>query len=193
MIDISMKLEKNHEVWKWLESQNNKLISTGHIGTHIDVYNKSEIPEIYIKTKGILIDCTSYNLDDEIGIETLKNKNIEKGDFVIFKTNIQEKYPYGSEVYIKSHNQLSWELINYLTYKEVSFIGIDCAGIRRGKEHFEADIKCEENNTYIIENLDLRNLTNDNSKKFLIYTIWIDNPLSTGLATRVFVDYIGRD
>jgi len=96
-------------------------------------------------------------------------------------------------VFIKSHNQLSWELINYLTYKEVSFIGIDCAGIRRGKEHFEADIKCEENNTYIIENLDLRNLTNDNSKKFLIYTIWIDNPLSTGLATRVFVDYIGRD
>lgn len=188
MIDISIKLERDHEVWEWVKSQSNKLITAGHVGTHIDAYNKSEIPQDYIRTNGVLVDCSSYDLDEEIGIEALENIDIKRNDFVIFKTNIQSNNPYGSEIYINKHNQLSWELIDYLLDKKVRFIGIDCAGIRRGKEHFKADIKGEENKTYIVENLDLSKIDYCNGHRFDVYTIWIDNPISTGLATRVFVE-----
>lgn len=188
MIDISIKLKRDHKVWDWLKSQNNKLISQGHIGTHIDVYKKSDISEDYIKTKGILIDCSNYSLNEEIDLDILENITIRQNDFVMFKTNIQENNPYGSDVYINNHYQLSWALIDFLINKNVSFIGIDCAGIRRGKEHFQADIKAEENKTYIIENLDLSKLKYNNGNKFDVYTIWINNPLSTGLATRVLVE-----
>jgi len=190
MIDITIKLDNNHKVWKWLESQENKLVNAGHVGTHIDVYKKSNIPLEYFKTMGVLIDCTNYGLDEEIGIKALKNIEIEDNSFVIFKTNIQIKYPYGSDIYVKQHPELSWELITYLLEKKVCFIGIDCAGIRRGKEHIKADVKSEENSTYVIENLDLSNLNIKTGNKFNVYTMWIENPFATGLATRVLVDVI---
>ncbi|HSQ87413.1 cyclase family protein [Romboutsia sp.] len=189
MIDISLKLERTNNVWNWLKSQENKLISAGHIGTHIDVYNKSEIPENYIKSRGVIIDCSNYRLDEEICMECIQGKEINNGDFIIFKTNIGEKYPYGSDIYIKNHHQLSLELIDYLINKKVHFIGIDCAGIRRGKEHFEADIKCENNNVYVVENLDLSQVTYY-EKEISVYTIWINNPIVTGLATRVLIYFM---
>ncbi|MBF8983404.1 cyclase family protein [Lutibacter sp. B2] len=190
MINITMKLDRNHEVWKWLESQENKLMNAGHVGTHIDVYKKSNVPIEYFKTKGILIDCTNYDLDEEIGLEVLKGVEIEGEEdiFIIFKTNIQSKYAYGSEIYVNQHHELSWELINFLLDKKVCFIGIDCAGIRRGKEHFQADIKSEENKTYIIENLDLSKLNLKTGDQFHVYTMWIENPFATGLSTRVLAD-----
>lgn len=191
MIEISLKVDKESPAWQWLKSQENKLISAGHIGTHIDVYNKSEVPESYMKTKGVLVDCTKYDLDEEIGMEVLKEKKIEEGNFVLFNTGIQNENPYGSDVYINRHHQLSFELIDYLLSKKVSFIGIDCAGVRRGKEHFEADIKCESNNTYVIENLDFSRLTDKSNDNFDVYTVWINNPLATGLHTRVFANYKG--
>lgn len=187
MIDISIKLERDNKVWEWVKSQSNKLITAGHVGTHIDVYNKSDVPEEYIRTEGVLVDCSNYDLDEEIGMEVLENVNIKSNDFVIFKTNIQSNNPYGSEIYINKHHQLSWELIDYLLDKKVWFIGIDCAGIRRGKEHFKADIKGEKNKTYIVENLDLSKIDYCNGCRFDVYTIWINNPISTGLSTRVFV------
>lgn len=190
MIDITMKLDRNHEVWKWLESQENKLMNAGHVGTHIDVYKKSNVPIDYFKNSGVLIDCTNYDLDEEIGLEVLKELEIEgeEDTFVIFKTNIQSKYAYGSDIYVNQHHELSWELINFLLDKKVCFIAIDCAGIRRGKEHFQADIKSEENKTYIIENLDLSKLNLNTGDKFHVYTMWIENPFATGLPTRVLVD-----
>ncbi|MGB5824380.1 MAG: cyclase family protein [Proteocatella sp.] len=191
MIDISLKLERNNVVWNWLKSQENKLISSGHIGTHIDVYNKSEVPESYIKSRGVIVDCSKYGLDKEIGMESIKDKIINSGDFVIFKTNIGEEHPYGSEAYVKSHHQLSMDLIDCLIGKKVNFIGIDCAGIRRGKEHFEADIKCENNNVYVVENLDLSKLVHY-SKEINVYAIWINNPFATGLATRVLIDFMEK-
>jgi len=189
MIDVTIKLDNNHTVWKWLESQENKLLNAGHVGTHIDVYKKSSVPIEYFKAKGVLIDCTNYGLDEEVGIEVLKDIEIDENSFVIFKTNIQIKYPYGSDIYIKQHHELSWELITYLLKKKVWFIGIDSAGIRRGKEHFQADVKAEENNTYIIENLDLSKLNVTTGNKFNVYTMWIENPFATGLATRVLIEF----
>jgi kynurenine formamidase len=190
MIDITLKLDENNEVWKCLESEENKLMKAGHIGTHIDVYKKSNIPLEYFKTKGVLIDCTNYDLDREIGLEVLENIEITKGRFVIFKTNTPIKDTYGSDSYFKHHPQISWELIDYLLERKVYFIGINCAGIRSGKEHIKADIKAEENNAYIIENLDLSKLNGKIEDEFDVYTMWIENPFSTGLSTRVLVDII---
>ncbi|MGL5650069.1 MAG: cyclase family protein [Clostridium sp.] len=188
MIDISLKIEKENKVWEWFKTQENKLISAGHIGTHIDVYKKSEIPESYMKSRGIIVDCTKYSKDEEIGLEAIvSSNNIKEGDFIIFKTNIGEKYPYGSDVYVHNHNQLSDELIDYLINKSVNFIGIDCAGIRRGKEHFKADVKCEENGVYVVENLDLSKVSIYN-KGLTTYTVWIDNPFATGLSTKVLIE-----
>ena len=189
MIDITMKLDRKHKVWKWLECQENKLINADHVGTHIDVYKKSNVPIDQFSTKGVSIDCPNYELDEEIGLEVLKELEIEWEEdiFVIFQTNIQSKYAYGSEMYVNQHHELSWELINFLLDKKVCFIGIDCTGIRRGKEHFQADIKSEENKTYIIENLDLSKLNLKTGDQFYVYTMWIENPFATGLATRVLV------
>lgn len=187
MIDISIKLKTDHEVWDMLKSQSNALLSAGHIGTHIDVYMKSEIPEEYMERNGVIVDCTNYDKQNQIGLEVLDGIIIDNNDFVIFKTDIQKNHPYGSDIYINSHHQLSWEVIDHLISKKVSFIGIDCAGVRRGKEHYQADVKCEKNKSFIIENLDLSNLKSYNGERFLVYTIWINNPLSTGLSTRVLV------
>lgn len=184
MIDLTIKLGEEHRVWNWLTAQDHKLINAGHIGTHIDVYEKSNIPIEYFETTGLLIDCSDYKPDEEIGLEILKNICIPQNSFVIFKTEIQNKSPYGSNKYINEHHELSWELIDYLLDRKVRFIGIDCAGIRRGKEHFLADIKAENNLTFIVENLDLTALTTNN---FTVYTMWIDNPFSTGLSARVLV------
>lgn len=187
MIDISLKIEKDNKVWDWFKTQENKLISAGHIGTHIDVYKRSEVPTSYMESRGIVLDCTKYSRDVEIGLEVLSLVDIKKGDFVIFKTNIGEKYPYGSDVYVHNHNQLSDELIDYLINKKVNFIGIDCAGIRRGKEHFKADVRCEENGVYVVENLDVSKINNYN-KGLKTYTVWIDNLFATGLSTRVLIE-----
>ncbi|MCT4508224.1 MAG: cyclase family protein [Tepidibacter sp.] len=190
MVDITLGLDKNNKIWNLLEDEENKLMKAGHIGTHIDVYKKSNIPLEYFKTKGVLINCTNYCIDSEVGMEVLKNKEITEGSFVIFKTSIQVNYSYGSDIYMNQHPELSWELINYLLDKNVNFIGIDCAGIRIGKEHIKADIKAEENSTYVIENLDLSKLNGTIEDEFDVYTMWIENPFSTGLSTRVLVDIL---
>lgn len=185
MFEISLKIDKNHEVWSWVK--NNNLLSLGHIGTHIDVYNKSEIDENKMKTEGVVINCKNYQLNSEIGLEVIENKNIKKGDFIIFKTGIQNKYPYGSKEYLENHPELSCDLINWLLEKKVSFIGIDCAGIKRGENHIKVDKLCEENGCYVIENLDSRKLEKVLEERVNILTVWIENPILTGLATRVFI------
>lgn len=192
IIDATLKLEKNHKVWKWLNTQENKLITAGHVGTHIDVYKKTIVPLEYFKTKGILIDCSKYGVDDEIGIEILNGLEIKENSFVMFRTNIQAKYEYGSDFYVKNHNQLEWDLIDYLIGKKVAFIGIDAAGIRRDKEHFIADVKAEKNGVYIVENLDLSEVKAASNEMFDTFTMWIEKPNSTGLSTRVIIDENGE-
>lgn len=186
MIEISMKILDNNKVWDFIRKNENPLMMSGHVGTHLDVYNKSEIPEEYIKRRGVLIDCRNYKYNDEIGLEILKGYEIKKGDFIIFYTDIQKISEYGEEIYIKEHHQLSWELIEKLLELEVSFIGIDCAGIRRGKEHIVADKKCEEKKVFVIENLDSKSLEKI-EKVVETLIIWHRTPLLTGLPARVFV------
>lgn len=187
MFEISLKIDRDHKVWEMLASNKNMLLTSGHVGTHIDVYEKTEIPEEYSKCDGVLIDCTNYSLGREIGMEAIKEVDIKKKDFVIFKTGVPKENPYGSENYLKNHQELSWELIDYLLKREVAFIGIDCAGIRRGEEHYKADVKCEKNKTYVVENLSSERLNQLSFNEFKVFTVWIDNPIATGLSTKIFL------
>lgn len=186
IIDLTTKV--NEELLEpWLEKQENKHIAMGHVGTHLDSYLKSNIPMEYFKRNGILIDVSEFCEKREVNLKDIENYNIQSGDFVLFKTNRINKI-YGTKEYFYNHPTLSNEVINELCRKKISFIGIDAAGIRRGEEHRDADVFCEKNNIYVIENLsNLDKISNDN---FTIYTMWLDDNISTGLKCRVIYESI---
>lgn len=128
---------------------NEKKIFTGHLGTHFDVMNK-DFPLDYIERKGYVFDVRNL---DEVGIKNIDLSKIEPNMFIGFYTGFIDKERYGSREYFSTHPQLSNELIDRLLDLKVSIIGIDCAGIRRGKEHTPTDQKCAEQDCFVVENL----------------------------------------
>ena len=111
-------------------------------------------------------------------------EKIRFGDFVIFYTGFLEKAGYGTKEYFQAHPQLSNNLIEKWLDKKVSIIGIDCAGIRRGKEHTPMDQYCADHNAFVVENLDnLESLLMQN--EFTINTYPMKFSEMTGLPCRV--------
>ena len=150
----------------------------GHLGTHFDVMNK-EFPLSYLERNGVIFDVRGI---DEI--EVIDLEKIRSGDFVIFYTGFLEKAGYGTKEYFQAHPQLSNNLIEKLLDKKVSIIGIDCAGIRRGKEHTPMDQYCADHNAFVVENLDnLESLLMQN--EFTINTYPMKFSEMTGLPCRV--------
>lgn len=123
----------------------------GHLGTHFDVMDK-EFPLDYTETQAVLFDV-SHVKDREIDVEDLDFSRIGKGMFVALYTGFIEKEGYGTAVYFQEHPLLSYALIDALIAKEIAIIGVDFAGIRRGREHPPADQKCADNGVFVIENL----------------------------------------
>ena len=78
---------------------------------------------------------------------------VEADMFVGFRTGYIEQVPYGTPRYFKEHPQLSPELIDTLLRRQISIIGIDCAGIRRTPEHVPTDQRCADHGVFVIENL----------------------------------------
>lgn len=185
IIDLTTRVERQ-QIEQWLNKQENRHIATGHIGTHLDTYCKTDIPLEYFRCKGILIDVSDFCETRAVTLEDLEDVNIEANSFVLFRTARIERYNYGSIEYFFDHPQLSHELIEWLTKQRIRFIGIDCAGIRRGTEHAPADILCEQHGVYVIENL--CNLQQLKTKDFTVYTMWLDDPEMTGLKCRVIAD-----
>lgn len=62
----------------------------GHIGTHLDTYEKSKIPLEYCKSSGILFDVRGIA---EVTLEDVDTSSIQTGDFVIFRTGRIEESP----------------------------------------------------------------------------------------------------
>ena len=150
-IDITLKI--TNEI---LESQK-KIVDDslrGHIGTHFDVMDK-EFPLDYTSRKGIVFDVSGVK-DRDIDISDIDLDKIESDTFVAFYTGYCDAVPYGKGDYFKKHPQLSFELIDALLDMGVSIIGVDFAGVRRGKEHTPTDQKCADKNVFVVENL--RNL-----------------------------------
>ncbi len=141
---ISEKLKR------WRDSQDAR--QAAHVGTHIDVYNHTMLEDEFKCVRGVVMDVRGIQ---EIGVEDLKGVELLKGDFAILRTGYMEKYGYGSESYfdLEGAPHLKTELVDYLIFKGVKFIGIDFHSIQLGAEHRKIDIYCEERGTYVVENL----------------------------------------
>lgn len=182
-VDLTTVVSPNSPLMSWANAQDNPYAAMGHIGTHLDTYEKSNIPLAYFKSEGILFDVRTYA---EVTPEDIDFDQIREGDFVIFRTGRMEKHPYGAPEYFADHPQLSHQLIQKLTEKKIRFIGVDCPGIRRNGEHESADRLCEQHGIYVIDNL--KNLPDILSPRFTVYTMWLEDAAMTGLRCRVIAD-----
>ena len=128
---------------------NEKKALTGHLGTHFDVMDK-EFPLEYTCLPAVAFDVTGK---EEVSMADINMDLVQKGMFVAFHTGFLQEVGYGTQRYFKEHPQLSQELIAALVEKGVSVIGIDCAGVRRGKEHTPADQFCADHGAFVVENI----------------------------------------
>ncbi|MBR4287881.1 MAG: cyclase family protein, partial [Clostridia bacterium] len=139
LIDITLKITPNM-VKECAENTHPSLV--GHMGTHFDVMDE-KFPLSYTQLKGVVFDVSSVK-DRDINIEDIAIDEIEENMFVAFYTGFVENVPYGTKEYFSTHPQLSYALVDALLQKKTSIIAIDCAGIRRGKEHVPIDRHCVE-------------------------------------------------
>lgn len=185
LIDLSVKVTKTSNKDAL---DNEKMVSFGHLGTHFDVMNK-EFPIEFTKRKGIIFDVSKI-IDRDIDVLDIDISAVKENMFVAFYTGFIEKEEYGTKAYFTTHPQLSDKLIDQLLECRVSIIGIDCAGVRRGREHTPKDQYCADRGVFIIENLcNLGIVLNEETiMKFTANTYPINFEGMTGLPCRVIAE-----
>lgn len=130
---------------------NEKRVLAGHLGTHFDVMNQ-EFPLEYTEREGIVFDVRGI-LDRDIECSDVNLNKVEEGMLVAFYSGFIDQESYGSKTYFSSHPQLSLSLIDALVRKRISILGVDFAGVRRGKEHPLMDQFCADHGVFVVENL----------------------------------------
>ena len=184
LIDITLRVTPKHEY----DTERYNFLQSGHLGTHFDVMNK-EFPLAFVKRQAVVFDVTGIRNRD-IAAEDIKLADIKPGMFVAFRTGYGEEHTYGTRAYFDGHPQLSDALIDALLQKDVSIIGVDCAGIRRGKEHTPRDQYCADHGVFVVENLCglQRVLAGEKTTQCLIYTFPVNFEGMTGLPCRVVAE-----
>lgn len=167
---------------------NEKKALTGHLGTHFDVMDK-EFPLEYARRRGIVFDVSQARGRD-IDVQDIDLAQVEQDMFIAFYSGFIEAAGYGSAIYFKEHPQLASELIHELLERGISIIGIDFAGVRRGREHTPKDQYCADRGVFIIENLcNLGSLLGgEKQKSFLAHTYPMNFADMTGLPCRVVAE-----
>ena len=165
---------------------NEKKALVGHLGTHFDVMNK-EFPLEYTKRNGIVFDVSSVK-NREIDIADIDMDKVKKDMVVCFYTGFIEEEGYGTKKYFTEHPELSNELLEALLQKSVSMIGVDFAGVRRGKEHTPMDQYCADHGVFIIENLCNLYSILKIGNTFIANTYPMNYAEMTGLPCRVIAD-----
>ena len=156
----------------------------GHLGTHFDVMNR-EFPLEYTEREAIIFDVSEIK-GTEIDVDDIDLSLVKEGMFVGFYTGFIEEKGYGSDAYRHEHPVLSHELIDALLERRISIIGIDFAGIRRGKEHTPADQHCADHEVFVVENLcGLK----DVPRHCLMHVYPMNCSGITGLPCRVIAEY----
>ena len=155
----------------------------GHLGTHFDVMNK-EFPLEYTERKGIIFDVRGI-LERDIDVADIDIDKVDRDAFVAFYSGYSDENEYGTPKYFKEHPQLSTELIDALLNKGISIIGVDFAGIRRGKEHIPTDSRCADRGVFVVENLCGLGAVLENSCEFVASTYPMSFLGITGLPCRV--------
>lgn len=165
---------------------NERKTLTGHMGTHFDVMDK-EFPLDYTELEGIVFDVSSVK-DRDISVSDIDLSKAETGMFVAFYTGFVEEAGYGTARYHHEHPQLSDELINALLDRKICLIGIDFAGVRRGREHTPKDQYCAEKGVFIIENMcNLKDVV-DLGGRFHAHTYPLNYSGMSGLPCRVVAE-----
>ena len=168
--------------------ENERKSFTGHLGTHFDVMNK-EFPLDYTELDAVVFDI-SGNGNGETALTDIDTSLIQEGMFVAFHSHFIENVGYGKSDYFHNHPQLSMDLIQFLVEKKVRIIGVDFAGVRRGKEHTPTDQYCADNGLFIVENLcNLGKVLNGNAScLFHAHTYPMNFAGMTGLPCRVIAE-----
>lgn len=148
MIDITLQVTPEMMGVAW---ENTAKTLVGHLGTHFDVMDK-EFPLEYTQRKAVVFNV-SHIRNRDIDLSDIDLSKVREDMFVAFCTGFLDEEGYGTQRYFKDHPQLSNDLIKALINKRISIIGIDCAGIRRGKEHVPTDQHCADHGIFVIENL----------------------------------------
>ncbi|MBR4020029.1 MAG: cyclase family protein [Firmicutes bacterium] len=162
--------------------ESEKKVFSGHLGTHFDVMDKV-FPLEYTKREAVCFDVRGLA---EIGPEDIELNQVKEGMFVAFCSGFIEDAGYGSRRYFKGHPQLSQALIDALLNKNISIIGVDFAGVRRGSEHTPADQKCADRGAFVVENL--CNLGEICGKTFTAHTYPMNYAEISGLPCRVVAE-----
>ena len=165
---------------------NEKKALVGHLGTHFDVMNK-EFPLEYTKRNGIVFDVSKVK-NREIDIADIDMDKVKKNMFVSFYTGFIEEEGYGTTKYFTEHPELSNKLLEALLQKNISMIGVDFAGVRRGKEHTPMDQYCADHGVFIIENLCNLYSVLKIGNTFIANTYPMNYAEMTGLPCRVVAD-----
>ena len=182
-IDITLKITPKMVT----DAQGNeKKALVGHLGTHFDVMNK-EFPLQYTERKGIIFDVRGVK-DRDIDIADIEIDRVLPDMFVAFYSGFIEEEEYGSQRYFREHPQLSVELLDALLEKRVSIIGVDFAGVRRGKEHTPMDQYCADRGVFVIENLCNLGAVASEGAQFTAHTYPMNYIEMTGLPCRVVAE-----
>ena len=148
LLDITLQVTPEMLGTAW---ENTAKSLVGHLGTHFDVMDK-EFPLEYTVRDAVTFDVSKIRGRD-IEPADIDLSLVKEDAFVAFFTGYLEETEYGTPEYFKEHPQLGDALIDALLEREVSISGVDCAGIRRGKEHVPTDQRCADRGVFVVENL----------------------------------------
>lgn len=182
-IDITLKITPKMVT----DAQGNeKKALVGHLGTHFDVMDQ-EFPLEFTERQGIVFDVSGVKGRD-IDLADINLDKVKKDMFVAFYTGFIETEGYGSKTYFTAHPQLSNRLIEALLDKGVSIIGVDFAGVRRGREHTPMDQHCADRGVFIVENLCNLGSVLEQGETFTAHTYPMNYAGLTGLPCRVVAE-----
>ena len=155
------------------------------MGTHFDAMDKT-FPLQLLELEGIVFDI-SHVLNRDVETSDLNLDLVQPGMFVALYSGFIDKEKYGSKSYFQNHPQLSITCIEAFLEKDISIIGIDFAGVRRGKEHTPMDQFCADHDVFIVENLcNLDKLLNHANAPYFTANTYPLNYLGlTGIPCRV--------
>ena len=147
-INASLVIEEGHPAYEWAKKQSDSVNAFGHIGTHIDCYDKIPAKHDYT-VDAVVVDCRE-------GMPTRKkidHLDIAGKALVLFTGNLDNN-GYGTPQYGNMQTSLQLDVLDHLLSMSPAFIVIDSYGIgNHGEEHIRFDRACEARECFVVENV----------------------------------------
>lgn len=148
--NISIVIEPTHSAYLWAKKQSDSVSAFGHIGTHIDCYDKAPALGAY-EVGTVVVDCRQGMPE----LDTISHLDLAEKALVLYTDNL-EKNGYGTDGYGQCDTSLQETILEEILLKKPAFIVIDSYGIgAHGEQHIRFDMKCESKGCFVIENVHL--------------------------------------